>query len=108
MNTNKDNLPSPLQRLTADEMEFRQKVRRFAEDQVRPLVNEIDTGAVVPDSILEGVFKQGFMGILVPKEYGGMGGSFFKTVLAIEEIADGPCQVHMMALGKQVIAELSA
>lgn len=39
------------------------------------------------DSLLKGLFENGFLGIEIPEEYGGVGSNFMTAVLAIEEVA---------------------
>jgi butyryl-CoA dehydrogenase/short/branched chain acyl-CoA dehydrogenase len=79
------NLPPPLVSLTEDEILFRDNVRQFAEEKIRPLVREMDEKAVFEHSLIEEFFRLGLMGIEIPEEYGGAGGSFFESILAVEE-----------------------
>ncbi len=79
--------PQPLTRLAGDEQAFRSKVREFAEVRVRPLVMEMDREAELRPGLVAELFSEGLMGIEVPAAYGGAGGTFFQTVLAIEELA---------------------
>jgi short-chain 2-methylacyl-CoA dehydrogenase len=79
--------PRPLTSLSDEESLFRQSVREFAEQQVRPLTSEMDEkGKFAPDLIRQ-FFDLGLMGIEVPEEYGGQGGSFFNAILAVEELS---------------------
>jgi butyryl-CoA dehydrogenase/short/branched chain acyl-CoA dehydrogenase len=73
--------------LTEEEEAFREAVREFAESTVRPLTHEMDTKQEMDPSIIEACFEMGLMGIEIPEEYGGQGGSFFQAVLAVEELA---------------------
>ncbi|HEY7057384.1 MAG TPA: acyl-CoA dehydrogenase family protein, partial [Vicinamibacterales bacterium] len=77
----------PLTILSEDEVIFRDSVRQFAEAQVRPLVREMDEQAKIPRSLVEQLFQLGVMGIEVPETYGGAGGTFFHSVLAVEELS---------------------
>lgn len=79
--------PVPLSRLSEEEELFRSTVREFAETEVRPFVHEMDEAAHFRPSILEKFFELGLMGIEVPEQYGGAGGSIFMAALAIEELA---------------------
>ncbi len=79
--------PGPLTALSEDEVMFQNTVRRFAREQIRPHVREMDEAGVFRGDILRQFFDLGLMGIEVPEEYGGQGGTFFQAVLAVEEIA---------------------
>ena len=79
--------PAPLVVLTEDEVLFRDNIRQFAEDKIRPLVREMDEKAVFDAGLLEQFFQLGLMGIEIPEAYGGGGGTFFEACLAVEEMA---------------------
>src|SRR5437868_7267014 len=78
---------APLTSLTEDEILFRDNVRQFAEDKIRPLAREMDEKAVFDPSLLQQFFQLGLMGIEVPEQYGGAGGTFFEAILAVEEFS---------------------
>ena len=73
--------------LTEDEQLFRDSVRQFAEEAVRPLVKEMDEKGVFEHSLIEQFFQLGLMGIEIPEQYGGGGASFFEAILAVEELS---------------------
>ena len=77
----------PLTALTEDERIFRDSVREFAEARVRPLVREMDEHARMSPALVGQLFELGTMGIEVPEAYGGAGGRFFHSVLAVEELS---------------------
>src|SRR6195256_1583296 len=79
--------PAPLTSLTDDEILFRDNVRQFAEDKIRPLAKEMDERAVFDHDLLEQFFQLGLMGIEIPEQYGGAGGKFFEAILAVEELS---------------------
>jgi alkylation response protein AidB-like acyl-CoA dehydrogenase len=79
--------PSPLSVLSEEEDLFRQTVREFAETEVGPHVHEMDADAKFKPELLTKFFELGLMGIEVPEQYGGAGGSIFLATLAIEELA---------------------
>jgi butyryl-CoA dehydrogenase/short/branched chain acyl-CoA dehydrogenase len=76
-----------LTQLSEDELLFRDAVRKFAGDEIVPLVRKMDESSVLDKGLLKRLFELGLMGIEIPEEYGGQGGSFFDCVLAIEEIS---------------------
>src|SRR5438477_3011201 len=77
----------PLTSLTEDEILFRDNVRQFAEEKVRPLAKEMDEKGVFDKSLIEQFFQLGLMGIEVPEQFGGAGGKFFEAILAVEELS---------------------
>ncbi len=79
--------PSPVTTLTEDEQLFRDNVRQFAEDKIRPLVKEMDEKGVFEKELLHQFFQLGLMGIEIPEQYGGGAGRFFEAILAVEEFS---------------------
>jgi alkylation response protein AidB-like acyl-CoA dehydrogenase len=77
--------PQPLVSLTDDEILFRDNVRQFADQALRPKVREMDEQGVFDQSLIDQFFHLGLMGIEVPEQYGGAGGKFFEAILAVEE-----------------------
>jgi alkylation response protein AidB-like acyl-CoA dehydrogenase len=77
----------PLTQLSEEERMFQLSVRRFAQEQIGPYTREMDETSTFRKDILAKLFEMGLMGIEVPEEYGGQGGSFFQAVLAVEELA---------------------
>jgi alkylation response protein AidB-like acyl-CoA dehydrogenase len=77
----------PLTQLSEEEELFRATVREFAETEVRPHVHEMDEAGAFRPELIRQFFELGLMGIEVPEQYGGAGGSIFLAVLAIEELA---------------------
>jgi short/branched chain acyl-CoA dehydrogenase len=82
-----DVAPSPLTALTEEERLFQSNVRKFANEQIRPHVREMDEAGVFRKEIIRQFFEIGLMGIEIPEEYGGQGGTFFQAVLAVEELS---------------------
>jgi alkylation response protein AidB-like acyl-CoA dehydrogenase len=79
--------PAPLTALTEDEVLFRENIRQFADDKVRPLVREMDEKGVFDKDLIRQFFELGLMGIEIPEQYGGGAGTFFEAVLAVEEMS---------------------
>jgi alkylation response protein AidB-like acyl-CoA dehydrogenase len=79
--------PAPITTLTEDELLFRENVRQFADDRIRPLAKEMDEKAVFDHGLLEQFFQLGLMGVEIPEQYGGSGGKFFEAILAVEEFS---------------------
>src|SRR5947209_13605189 len=78
--------PQPLVALTEDELLFRDNVRQFADESIRPKVREMDEKGVFEPHLIDQFFKLGLMGIEIPEQYGGAGGTFFESILSVEEI----------------------
>ena len=79
--------PAPLTVLSEEERLFQQSVRKFARERIAPHVRAMDEESTFRDDLLAEMFEMGLMAIDIPDEYGGQGGSFFQSVLAIEELA---------------------
>ena len=78
---------APLVAFSDDEQLFRDSVRQFADEKVRPLVREMDEKQVFDSGLIQEFFQLGLMGIEIPTQYGGSGGTFFEAILAVEEIS---------------------
>jgi alkylation response protein AidB-like acyl-CoA dehydrogenase len=79
--------PAPLTSLTEDEILFRDNIRQFADDKVRPLAKAMDEKGVFDHELLQEFFQLGLMGIEIPEQYGGGSGKFFEAILAVEELS---------------------
>ena len=79
--------PAPLNALTDDEILFRDNIRHFAEEKVRPLVKEMDEKGVFDHDLIDQFFQLGLMSIEIPEQFGGGAGAFFEAILAVEELS---------------------
>ena len=77
----------PITELSEDEVLFRGTVREFAQGEVAPLVRRMDEEQAIDAALLRKLFALGLMGIEIPEEFGGSGGSFFDSVLAVEMLS---------------------
>jgi short-chain 2-methylacyl-CoA dehydrogenase len=82
-----DAAPRPLTALTDDEKLFQSTVRKFAREELRPYVREMDEAGVFRKDLIRQFFEMGLMGIEIPEEYGGQGGTFFQAIVAVEELS---------------------
>src|SRR6266849_4090287 len=73
--------------LSEDEQMFRESVREFAEGEIRKRVEEMEEQGHLDPALMKQCFELGLMGIEVPEEFGGAGGSFFQAILAVEELS---------------------
>src|SRR5437763_5546206 len=77
----------PLTTLSDDEALFRDAVAGFANDEVRPRVQQMERDGRIDPSLVAKFFEMGLMGIEVDEQYGGAGGSLFMVALGVEEIS---------------------
>jgi alkylation response protein AidB-like acyl-CoA dehydrogenase len=77
----------PLTELSEDDRLFQTSVRRFARERLAPRVRAMDAAGVFDKDLLAELFELGLMGIEVHEELGGQGGTFFQSILAIEELS---------------------
>jgi butyryl-CoA dehydrogenase/short/branched chain acyl-CoA dehydrogenase len=80
-------MSTPLTVLSDDEQLFQSSCRAFAEERIKPHVRRMDEEAKLDASIIPELFGLGLMGIHIPDEFGGANGSFFMSVIAVEEIS---------------------
>ena len=78
---------APVTVLSEDETLFRDTVRQFADEKIRPHVKAMDEKAAFEPNLLQEFFQLGLMGIEIPEQYGGSGGTFFEAILAVEEFS---------------------
>jgi alkylation response protein AidB-like acyl-CoA dehydrogenase len=78
---------APLTVLSEDEQMFRDAVRQFAEEEVRPRVHAMDEAQKMDPALIPQFFEMGLMGIEVPEDLGGAGASFFTAALVVEELS---------------------
>jgi alkylation response protein AidB-like acyl-CoA dehydrogenase len=80
-------LPAPMSRLAEDEKLFADSVYEFANQEIRPLVREMDEHAKIPKELIKKLFDLGVMAIEVPEKYNGTGATLFHSVLAVEALS---------------------
>ncbi len=73
--------------LSKKEQLFLQMIREFAENEVKPLAAEVDEEEKFPIENVKKLGKLGVMGIPVPVEYGGQGGTNQMYSMAVEELS---------------------
>ena len=73
--------------LTETQKQLQATAREFAKKEIAPRAAEVDRTEQYPWENVKQLTKQGFMGMTVPKEYGGPGMTYLDVVLVIEEIA---------------------
>src|SRR4026207_1381263 len=76
-----------LTRLAEDEQIFRDSVYEFADKEIRPLARDMDEHAKFSPELIKKLFELGVMSVEVPESFGGAGGTFFHSVLAVESLS---------------------
>ena len=66
---------------------FEQMVREFAENEVKPLAQEVDEQERFPQETVEKMAALGLFGIIIPKQYGGAGAGYREYIFAVEELS---------------------
>src|SRR5207248_8511721 len=80
-------------------LEIKRTVRDFAENEIRPHVLEWDEKQIFPGDVLKKLARLGFMGVLVPSEYGGAGLGYVEYATIVEELSrvDGSIGISVAA-----------
>jgi len=73
--------------LNKEQEMIRKTAREFAENEIAPIAAEIDETAEFPKDTVKKLSELGFMGMIVPKEYGGAGMDEVSYAIAIEELS---------------------
>ena len=77
----------PLTMLSDEEAAFRDAVAEFTAGEVKPRVAAMERDGKIDPALVKAYFEMGLMGIQVPEEHGGAGGSVMMVTLAVEEIS---------------------
>ncbi|MNQ47967.1 Acyl-CoA dehydrogenase [compost metagenome] len=64
-----------------------QSIKDFAEKNIRPNIMEWDEAQIFPIPLFKKLGEMGFMGVLVPEEYGGSGLGYHEYITVVEEIS---------------------
>lgn len=106
--------PNFLTDLTEDQITIRDTIRGFAEKNIKPVIMEFDESQKFPLEIIKQLGELGFLGILVPEQYGGAGLNYVDFTIIIEELAkvdpsialsvaahNGLCTNHISRFGNE-------
>ncbi len=77
--------------LDGQQLELQARARDVAKSVIAPTAAETDRTEAYPWVVVDALREAGFIGMTVPKAYGGPGRNYFETVLVIEEIAAACC-----------------
>src|SRR3989442_9323018 len=79
--------------LTDDQTRLRQAAREFAEGELGNAIAPYDERQTFPHEIVRKLGPLGFLGVLVPDEYGGAGLDYVSYALIVEELCRGDASV---------------
>lgn len=77
----------PLTLFSDDEAMFRDAVAGFAAEEVKPRVQEMEKAGRIDPDLTRKFFEMGLMGIEIPEQYGGAGGTLTMVTIAVEEVS---------------------
>ena len=66
---------------------IRQSARDFAQHHIKPYVMEWDEAQIFPIEVFKKLGEHGFMGVIVPEEYGGSGLGYQEYITVLDEIS---------------------
>src|SRR5947209_20572992 len=75
--------------LNEEQLAIRDTCREFAEQEIKPLAEDMDRTGAFPYPLIRNMAALGLLGLPFPEEYGGAGADFLSYCLAIEEISRG-------------------
>jgi len=67
--------------------DLRESIEKFADEEVKPLAEEMDKTMVFPHHMWQRLGEMGLLGITVEEEYGGTGLGYFEHCLVTEELS---------------------
>jgi len=73
--------------LSGEERDLREAARRFAQREIAPIADRMDREDYFPRELFARLGEQGFLGVTLPVEHGGLGLSYLAQALILEEIA---------------------
>lgn len=91
--------------LSTEQLLIQKMAREFADQTLRPAVEQIEKENRTPDAILKGLAELDLFGLAMPEEYGGAAAGYDSYVIAMEQIArvsTGPAMIisaHSLGLG---------
>jgi butyryl-CoA dehydrogenase len=95
--------------LSAEHQAFRAEVEAFAQEVVAPRAAEIDESGEFPRDLVRLAAARGYLGITVPRTWGGLGKSYIEYILAIEAIAAASATLAAsLTVTNSLVAELLA
>ena len=72
---------------SAEHLRFRERLRSFCQEEIIPNIEKWEQEGLVPKKVWQKMGRQGFLCTAISPEYGGLGGDFLYSVIALEEMA---------------------
>lgn len=88
--------------LTAEQKDFQEKARQFARREIAPFAVKVDQEGQIPPDLNRKLAEAGFVGMLIPKQFGGTDVGMLNCVLAMEQLSYPVCQC-LEALGNNIV-----
>ena len=79
--------------LTEQQQMFKNSAREFAESEIAPLVDQMESEKRTPRELIPKMRELGFYAIQYPEEYGGVGASYLEYVMVLEELSRVYCSI---------------
>jgi butyryl-CoA dehydrogenase len=79
--------------------------REFTEREIEPIIPKIEEDDELPDDLLEKFAEARMLGMMVPREYGGIGSSALNVILIAEELAKSASAAPFMMAMNNSVAE---
>ncbi|HLB28361.1 MAG TPA: acyl-CoA dehydrogenase family protein, partial [Dehalococcoidales bacterium] len=77
--------------LTEEQLSIQKLARDFSAREIEPIADRIDRDGRLPDTLIKKCAKAGFLGMTLPKKYGGSEAGNLACILAIEQLAYSGC-----------------
>jgi isovaleryl-CoA dehydrogenase len=90
-------------RLTDEQLQFQEVVRKFAHTEIAPIAAEIDLESRFPAETFQKMGELGLLGLLIPEDYGGMGQSVLTFCVVMEEVAYACASTALSFLAHSVL-----
>lgn len=102
-----------------DQEVIRQHIRAFVEEEIKPVALQFDESQEFPTEIFRKLGDLGYLGIVIPPEYGGSGMGYLEYAIVVEEVAracpamalgvaahNGLCTSHIFRFGSEELKKL--
>lgn len=73
--------------LTREQLMLRKMYSEFAQEEIKPLAQEVDENEKMSEETIEKMGKLGMLGVYIPKQYGGSGADILSYIMCIEEMS---------------------
>src|SRR5574341_98148 len=91
--------------LTPDLRALKEKDKKIAQEKIKPIASETEKKGMYSDAVIKKMGKLGFLGMIIPQEYGGQGLGYLPYMVVLEEIAKADAShSSVMALHNSLFA----